>query len=95
MKIIRELEMGRIYIGDKDRPDAYVRFQIDKDILRLEQVVVDKALEGQGIGTRLVEEMILVAKDANKVVDPICWFARDYFKKHPEVKDLLWVDPIR
>lgn len=95
MKIIRDLEKGRFYIGDRDHPDAYVRFQIDNDIIRLEQVVVDKALEGQGIGTRLVEEMILLAREANKVVDPICWFARNYFTKHPEVKDLLWVDPIR
>jgi predicted GNAT family acetyltransferase len=50
---------------------------------------VDPALEGQGIGSRLVAGALAAAREAGAKVVPLCPFVRAYMARHPEHDGLL------
>jgi predicted GNAT family acetyltransferase len=50
---------------------------------------VPQSLEGQGLGTRLIEAGLASARERHLKVIPICRFFAAYMQKHPETHDLL------
>ncbi|HYJ81752.1 MAG TPA: GNAT family N-acetyltransferase [Allosphingosinicella sp.] len=50
---------------------------------------VPDALEGRGIGSRLVEAALEDVRRQGLKVVPACPFVKHYMDKHPEVQDLL------
>jgi predicted GNAT family acetyltransferase len=50
---------------------------------------VPPALEGNGIGSKLVQAGLDYARANNLRVQSTCWFVTAYMKQHPEYKDLL------
>jgi uncharacterized protein len=50
---------------------------------------VPAALEGQGIGTRLIAGALVQVRAEGLKVVPVCSFVRRYFESHDEVQDLL------
>jgi predicted GNAT family acetyltransferase len=50
---------------------------------------VPGALEGRGIGSRLVEAALEDVRRQGLKVVPACPFVKHYMDKHPEVQDLL------
>ncbi|WP_159793658.1 GNAT family N-acetyltransferase [Puerhibacterium puerhi] len=59
------------------------------DALVFTHTEVDPALEGQGIGSRLVAGALAAAREAGQKVVPLCPFVRAYMARHPEHDDLL------
>jgi predicted GNAT family acetyltransferase len=53
---------------------------------------VPEALEGQGVGTRLVEGALADARAQGLKVVPLCEFVASYLERHPEDQDLLALD---
>ena len=50
---------------------------------------VPSALEGHGIGSKLVKTGLEYAR-ANKLkVKTVCWFVSGYLERHPEYQDLM------
>lgn len=50
---------------------------------------VPAALEGNGLGSKLVQAGLKYAR-ANKLkVQSICWFVTGYLRRHPEYRDLM------
>src|SRR5262245_16872940 len=45
--------------------------------------------EGQGLGTMLIKAGLAAARERGLNVIPLCPFFAAYFRKHPEVQDLL------
>lgn len=83
-------EKGLIWIGDRNRPDAYLSYTVDyHNQMAIRHTVVQKELEGQGIAKLLTEKAIEVARREGYTIDPICSYARHYFRKYPEHKDLV------
>jgi len=56
------------------------------DILHTE---VPPALNGKGIGSRLVRGLLDLARAEGAKVRPLCPFVRSYIDKHPEYADLV------
>jgi predicted GNAT family acetyltransferase len=50
---------------------------------------VDRACEGRGFGSKLVEELLVDAGRQNLQVVPLCSFVRAYIRRHPEHESLL------
>lgn len=75
-----ELEAeGGLIIADYRRRDALA------DIRHVETPV---ALQGKGLATRLMEEMVTYARAEGLRIRPTCPFVAAYFAAHPELKDL-------
>lgn len=55
----------------------------------IEHTEVDESLKGQGIGAKLLEELVdFVRKEEIKVI-PLCPFAKATFKKRADLQDVL------
>jgi predicted GNAT family acetyltransferase len=49
---------------------------------------VPAAVEGRGLGTRLVKAGLEYARSQGLKVRTTCWFVRKYLRRHPEYQDL-------
>jgi uncharacterized protein len=70
---------------DVDGHLAHLVYRRDGDRLILIHTEVPQALEGKGIGGRLVTAAIDEAAEQHLTVVPLCEFAQDWLKRHPEV----------
>ncbi len=78
------------YIGETpDSAYAYITFEIDGNILSITHTVVDKAYSGQGIGKRLVKEVVDYAIINKYQVYPICSFALKEFNENNEYQKIM------
>ena len=46
---------------------------------------------GQGFADRLMAGLLLQIRDSGRRIDPVCAFAAQYLREHPEARDLLAV----
>lgn len=68
---------------------AFVEYSVRPGILVLEHTEVDKALGGRGIGSELVEKVLLEIELRGLKVIPECPFIEKYIGKHPEWKSIV------
>ena len=68
---------------------AFVEYRRNGNVLTLNHAEVPPALEGQGIGSRLVEATLATVRAQGLKVVPRCGFVRAYMRRHPECNDLL------
>ena len=92
LPIIREDKgfSGTFYIGaDNDRLAELAFSSPNSHLLIIRHVEVADKLKGQGIGTKLVQEAVDWVMQKNMKVFPICPFAREQFRKHPQWSNVL------
>tara|TARA_Y100001947_G_scaffold156796_1_gene165567 strand:+ start:845 stop:1132 length:288 start_codon:yes stop_codon:yes gene_type:complete len=58
-------------------------------VMIIDHTGVPEALGGQGVGLKLVEAGIALARERGLKIVPLCPFAKAQFEKHPEWKDVL------
>lgn len=68
---------------------SFVEYSVQPGILILEHTEVDKALAGKGIGSELIETVLLEIELRGLKVIPQCTFIAKYIEKHPEWKSIL------
>ena len=68
---------------------ALAAYSRDGDTLTFTHTEVPEELEGQGIGTKLIEGALSQARDQGLKIVPVCSFVRHYVDTHPETQDLL------
>ncbi|GAB3015881.1 GNAT family N-acetyltransferase [Spirosoma pulveris] len=69
---------------ETDGKRSIVAYQkVDDETLALTHTEVDPALEGHGVGSRLVEEVLQYAEQNNLKIVPLCPFVDAYLKRHP------------
>jgi predicted GNAT family acetyltransferase len=64
---------------------AELVYQLEGDRLLLIHTGVPRSLEGRGIGGKLVAAAIGEAGRRGLTVVPLCPFARDWLRRHPDV----------
>ncbi|MDI9609690.1 MAG: GNAT family N-acetyltransferase [Candidatus Verstraetearchaeota archaeon] len=68
---------------------AELAYHIEGNQMFLDSTYTPEEFRGRGLGAKLVEEAISYAKEKGLRVVPVCPFALEYFKKHPEHNDIL------
>lgn len=76
-----------------DGKPAFIAYKPQGDtILVLTHTEVDPALEGKGVGSKLVEETLQYIDGQGKQLISECPFVSAYIKRHPDWKRLLAED---
>jgi len=68
---------------------SYVEYMLPGKKLILTHTEVPKALEGKGIGSKLIDHVLDDAKNLGLKVIPLCPFIASYIKRHPEWNSVL------
>lgn len=61
----------------------------DNRLMSLNRVFVPQELRGKGIASRLTQRVLVLAREQQWKVIPVCPFVVTYLKRHPEWQDLL------
>ena len=63
--------------------------EASKSMIVIDYTYVCDKLRGQGIAGKLLEQVVLYARENNKKIKPLCVFAKKQMEKHPEYHDVL------
>ena len=85
--VIDNTAAGRFELTDQGETAiaAYVR---EGDAIVFTHTQVPPALEGQGVGSRLIAGALAQVREAGLKVVPACSFVAAYVQRHPEAADL-------
>ena len=67
-----------------DGATALVQYQLHHQYLSLVHTEVPTALQGQGVGSALVEKVLHQAAERHLTVIPLCPFVAHYLHQHPD-----------
>ena len=87
MNIIREESKVSLNINNNEL--AYMKYDLNDNILKIIHTYVSDALRGQGIAGKLINEVINICKENNYKIVPICSYAVKFFEKNTQYNDLL------
>lgn len=68
---------------------ALVEYELDHGVMDIYHTWVPEPIEGQGVGSAIMKEVLDYARDHHYRVVPSCAFAQLYLAKHREYLDLL------
>jgi predicted GNAT family acetyltransferase len=77
------------YELDVDGAVAIAEYRLHDGRVTFTHTEVPDALEGRGIGSRLIKGALDDARAGGLKVVPACPFVKRYMDKHPETQDLL------
>lgn len=86
---VRNNEAKSRYELEAEGQIAFAEYRLRPGRITFTHTEVPDALEGRGIGTRLVEAALGDARARGLKVVPACPFVKRFMDKHPETKDLL------
>ncbi|MFS0773387.1 GNAT family N-acetyltransferase [Sphingomonas sp. 1P08PE] len=89
MQQVRNLRSEQEYVLDIDGERAVAAYQREGDTIVFTHTVVPPAIEGRGVGSRLIRAALDDARDQGLKVVPQCPFVGAYIERHPEYRDLL------
>jgi|YelNatPaOPRAMG01_1025707.scaffolds.fasta_scaffold38382_5 predicted GNAT family acetyltransferase len=69
--------------------EAFLKFHVSKGKMYIDSTFTPEEHRGKGAGTKMMEAAINYAKENKLTVVPVCPFSVEFFKKHPEYKDML------
>ena len=80
----------KFFMGDESAPSAIIEFRPESDnVIDIYHTAVSDALGGQGIGTKLVEQVVDYANENQLKITASCSFARRVIDQFPEFKQFL------
>lgn len=90
LKEIKKKE-NKFYLGDdSERPDAALIFSLrEGGIISIDSTFVSPALQGQGIGRRLIEKAVEYARRENMKIIPVCSYAKKILSEDEQYADIL------
>ena len=72
-----------------DGHKAIAAYRLEDDRISFVHTEVPQELEGQGVGSRLVEGALQQVREEGLKVVPLCSFVRHFIETHPETQDLV------
>ncbi|WP_081408356.1 GNAT family N-acetyltransferase [Acinetobacter sp. SFB] len=81
---------GEFYIGDNHQPLAEMVYSwAGESVFIIEHTDVADPLRGQGVGNKLLDRAVAMAREKNLKIIPLCPFAKSVFDKDPSIHDVL------
>lgn len=74
---------------DADGYRAIAAYQREGGVIVFTHTHVPRAIEGRGVGGKLIRAALDAARDEGLKVVPQCPFVAAYIERHPEYRDLL------
>jgi predicted GNAT family acetyltransferase len=68
---------------------ALAAYRLDEGRVSFVHTEVPPELEGQGVGTRLIEGALAQVREEGLKAVPLCSFVRHYVETHADVQDLV------
>ncbi|MCK0145522.1 N-acetyltransferase [Arenibacter sp. F26102] len=87
-KLIDNTE-GKQYEYQIDGVIAKIEYKKAKDKIYLTHTEVPKELEGKGVASSLVKQVLEDVETKGLTLVPMCPFVAAYIKRHPEWKELI------
>lgn len=85
---------GSFYIERDGKQVAELDFEINNGQLNAFHTGVIKELEGQGLASKLFDEMVKYARENNYKVIPTCPYISAKFRRRPDEFNDIWVQSI-
>lgn len=90
MDLIHDRAASRFRLPLGDGGEAYIEYsELGSTTLDLLHTIVPPEAQGEGVGTRLVEQVLGYAREHHLRVVPSCQFVAAYLAEHPEHGDLV------
>lgn len=86
---VRNNEAERRFELEVDGELAIAEYRLRPGEISFTHTEVPDALEGRGVGSRLVKVALDEARSKGLKVVPVCPFVKHYIDKHSEYRDLL------
>lgn len=81
---------GNFNINNEGRKVALMTFVFaDPDKIIIDHTEVSPVFNGKGLGKKLIEKAVEVARQKKWTIIPLCPFAKKTFEKNPEYNDVL------
>lgn len=84
---------GMAFIGGNEGEENLAEMTWIKesdDYIIIDHTMVSDSLKGQGIGRKLLDHIVEMARERNLKIRPLCPFVKITFDRVPELKDLLY-----
>ncbi len=89
MNTVRDNRAEQEFELDLDGYRAVAAYQREGDRIVFTHTVVPPAIEGRGVGSKLIRAALDSARDQGLKVVPQCPFVAAFIRKHPAYRDLL------
>ncbi len=91
IKLTESGNKGIVFIKEGNRNLAEMTWIEGGDgYIIVDHTTVDDSLKGQGIGRKLLDRIVEVARERNLKIKPLCPFVVATFKKVDEIRDVLY-----
>ncbi|MFH1119043.1 MAG: GNAT family N-acetyltransferase [Bacteroidota bacterium] len=84
---------GMAFIGGNDGQENLAEMTWIKesnDFIIIDHTMVSESLKGMGIGRKLLDRIVEMAREHNLKIRPLCPFVKITFDRVPEFRDLLY-----
>ncbi len=68
---------------------AVVEYEKDGNTIKLVHTEVPKSMEGKGVASQLVKDVLTTLGNSGQKIVPVCSFIKKYIERHPEWKSML------
>jgi len=63
------------------------------DVVLFPHTVIDRAHRGEGLGAQLVRAALDDVRSSGRLVNPACWYVREFIDANPAYQELLRPEP--
>ncbi|UBV44881.1 N-acetyltransferase (plasmid) [Deinococcus taeanensis] len=89
IQVQRNDQASRYELRDGNTVLGFAEFRPVGDAIMLPHTEIDKAHEGEGLGSQLARAALDDVRDQGKKVLPMCPFIAAYIRRHPEYVELI------
>jgi len=85
---------AQLFTAEVDGHRAVLNYALSGNIMTITHTGVPPAIGGRGVAAELVRASLSAAKAAGWQVNPVCSYAADYIRKHPQDADKEHMDDL-
>ncbi|MBF4985955.1 N-acetyltransferase [Nonlabens mediterrranea] len=78
---------GIFYMKKDNNTIAELTYTLENQIMTIDHTEVNPSMEGNGLGSKLIEASYAFAKAENLKINPLCPFAEVVFDRHSDWSD--------